>query len=190
MHTVLTLLCILIAYIVFVVFRRLYLSLISPFPGPKLAAATYLYEFYYDIILGGQYIFKVKEMHEKYGPVIRINPGGLHVNDSSFWDVMYTHSSDRNRRDKWSWETWGLAIPASMLGTPLHAVHKIRRNAVNPFFSKQNVRKLEPGIEERVDALMQRLKTCGDKQEVVQMEHVYAAFTNGSFSKDGAEILC
>lgn len=40
---------------------------LSPIPGPKLAAATYLPEFYYDVICVGKYTTKIREMHEKYG---------------------------------------------------------------------------------------------------------------------------
>jgi hypothetical protein len=25
------------------------------------------YEFYYDVVLGGQYTFKIKELHQQYG---------------------------------------------------------------------------------------------------------------------------
>ncbi|KAJ4350345.1 uncharacterized protein N0V89_008966 [Didymosphaeria variabile] len=178
MHLILPLLGAFLAYNIYLVYYRLYLSPIAHFPGPKLAAATYWYEFYYDIILGGKYIWKVKEWHGKYGPVIRINPGGLHVADPTFWDVAYTHSTDRNRRDKCTWETWGIAIPTSMLGTAPHALHKIRRTSINPFFSKQNVRKLEPGIEERVQALVRKFKEKGDGGEVVQMAYAYSAFAN------------
>lgn len=179
MHLILSILGLCLAYVVYIVIWRTYLSPIAHFPGPKLARVTYLYEFYYDIILGGKYIWKIREMHIKYGPVVRINPGGLHVADPTFWDVMYTHSTERNRRDKWSWETWGIAIPGSLLGTDPHATHKIRRAAINPFFSKQNVRTLEPGIEERVQALVKTLKSRGDSGEIVQMEYAYSALTNG-----------
>lgn len=37
------------------------------FPGPKIAAATYIYEAWYDWILQGRYTNKIKEMHGKYG---------------------------------------------------------------------------------------------------------------------------
>jgi hypothetical protein len=60
-------------YSVVVVIYRLYLSPLSKFPGPKLAAATLLYEAYYDVILGGQYTFKIKELHEQYGELVRSN---------------------------------------------------------------------------------------------------------------------
>lgn len=49
------------------VIYRLYLSPLAKFPGPKLAAATLWYEFYYDVIQEGQYTFKIKELHDKYG---------------------------------------------------------------------------------------------------------------------------
>jgi hypothetical protein len=53
--------------------RSLYQAYFSPlakFPGPKLAAFTFWYEFYHDVVLGGQYVFKIKELHEQYGNVI------------------------------------------------------------------------------------------------------------------------
>jgi len=46
---------------------RLYLSPVAGFPGPKLAALTFWYEFYYDVIKKGQYTFKIKELHQEYG---------------------------------------------------------------------------------------------------------------------------
>jgi hypothetical protein len=35
--------------------------------GPRLAAATLCYEFYYDIICEGRYSWKIRELHEQYG---------------------------------------------------------------------------------------------------------------------------
>lgn len=46
---------------------RVYFSPLSKFPGPKLAAATLWYEFYYNIYQGGMYIWQIQKMHEKYG---------------------------------------------------------------------------------------------------------------------------
>lgn len=36
-------------------------------PGPKLAAASYLPEFYYDTVKFGRYTKRIEKMHEKYG---------------------------------------------------------------------------------------------------------------------------
>lgn len=54
-------------YSIYIVIWRLYFSPIAHFPGPKLAAATFLYELYYELWKGGQYVFKKVELHEKYG---------------------------------------------------------------------------------------------------------------------------
>ena len=55
------------AYCLVGVIYRLYFHPLAKFPGPRLAAATLWYEFFYDCILYGQYTFKIGRMHEKYG---------------------------------------------------------------------------------------------------------------------------
>lgn len=51
------------------VIYRLYFDHLAGFPGPRIAAATGWYEFYHDVIRRGQYIYKIEEMHKKYGIV-------------------------------------------------------------------------------------------------------------------------
>lgn len=46
---------------------RLYLSPIACFPGPKTAALTFWYEFYFDVIKRGSYVWEIQKMHQKYG---------------------------------------------------------------------------------------------------------------------------
>ena len=55
---------------VYAVVTRLYLSPLAKVPGPKLAALSYLYEWYYDIIQQGRFPFKVRSLHEQYGMCI------------------------------------------------------------------------------------------------------------------------
>jgi len=40
---------------------------LAKFPGPRIAAATFLYEAYYDWILEGRYTHEIRAMHKKYG---------------------------------------------------------------------------------------------------------------------------
>lgn len=54
-------------YSCMLVIYRLYLSPLSKFPGPRLAAATLWYEFYYDVIKHGRYTWKLAELHAEYG---------------------------------------------------------------------------------------------------------------------------
>lgn len=58
-------------YTLILVVHRLFVSPLAKFPGPKIAAVTSWYEFYHDYFRRGQYVFKIKEMHDKYGEPIR-----------------------------------------------------------------------------------------------------------------------
>lgn len=54
-------------YVAGLVIYRLYFHPLAGFPGPKLAAATAWYEFYFQYWLDGQYIFETEKMLKKYG---------------------------------------------------------------------------------------------------------------------------
>ena len=56
-----------VVYAVSLILWRLYFSPLSKFPGPKLAAATLWYEFYFDIVKEGKYIWEIERMHKVYG---------------------------------------------------------------------------------------------------------------------------
>ena len=56
-----------VSYSIGLVIYRLFFSPIAGFPGPKLAAVSGWYEFYYDYFLNGKYLFRIEEMHRKYG---------------------------------------------------------------------------------------------------------------------------
>ncbi|EKG14730.1 hypothetical protein MPH_08005 [Macrophomina phaseolina MS6] len=135
--------------------HRLYLSPLASFPGPRLAALTLWYEYYYDGIRGGQYTFKLKELHEQYGPIIRISPHELHVNDPAFIDTLY--ASGGKKRDKYAFYTRQFGLNQAGFGTVAHDHHRLRRAPFNRFFSRPSVAKLEPSIQRVVDKLCAQL---------------------------------
>jgi len=51
----------------------LFLHPLAKFPGPKLAAISRAYEFYYDAILRGQLPFQLQKLHNTYGEFRRIS---------------------------------------------------------------------------------------------------------------------
>lgn len=57
----------LVAYLIGGAIYRLYFSPLARFPGPRLAALTLWYEFYYDVVCKGRYTWEIQKMHEKYG---------------------------------------------------------------------------------------------------------------------------
>ena len=60
----------LLFYSIFLAVYRLYLYPIAKFPGPKLAAWSLWYEFYYDVVCGGQYGKKIAGLHDEYGRIM------------------------------------------------------------------------------------------------------------------------
>ena len=157
--------------------QRLWLSPIAHIPGPKLAALTQLYEFYYDFILDGQYTLKIIELHEQYGPVVRINPWEVHVKAHEFRPELYSGLSRSS--DKSIFLTKHFGAPHNALATINHD-QKLRRAALDPIFSIQSVRNLEPMIEEKANKLVRafaRHAALGDGRPLNVM-YPFSAYSN------------
>jgi len=158
---------------------RLFLHPLARFPGPKLAAVTLWYEGYYDVIQNGQYIFKIAELHKRYGtvllhnslqfgsllassvntdlqpgPIIRISPHELHVIDHSFFEKVYCQEG---RWDKYAWAVDAFGGEGAFILTPNHDLHKARRQPMNSFFSKAKISSKQHIIQEQVSKLSTRL---------------------------------
>ncbi|KAI0503214.1 trichodiene oxygenase [Xylaria bambusicola] len=140
-------------YLAGMIFYRLKLHPLARFPGPKLAAVTRGYEAYYDFVLNGKYTFKIKELHMKYGPIIRISPHELHIHDHDFLNALYNHDSMK----KYAWSYDAHTAKGSTAFTIDHQLHKARRQPLNPFFSKAKVNAHQNMIQMYADKLCRRI---------------------------------
>jgi hypothetical protein len=129
-------------------------------------------------VLGGQYTFHIIHLHEKYGPVIRINPSEIHVSTPEFYDVLYSGAG--RRRHKWHWASRAFGADKSLFATVSHETHRMRRSALNPFFSMTKVRNLESVIQERVDAFLRRIAEFGNDGGILRLDAACAAYTAGT----------
>ncbi|KAL4895476.1 cytochrome P450 [Aspergillus ambiguus] len=152
---------------------RLYFHPLSNFPGPKLAAISHAYEFYYDGILGGQFMWEIQRMHEKYGPIVRINPRELHIKDPYFFDQIYT--SKKQEKDPYFVRLF--TVPLAAVSTIDHSHHRLRRETLNPFFSKRAVLGLEHIIHDKVEKVRVALRRAYKNKTVVSLDGIFAALT-------------
>lgn len=72
-------------------------------------------------------------------------------------------------------------MPNSTFATTQHAVHRRRRAALNPYFSKMSVGRLQPVVDERVQKVMERLRGRGNDGKVVNVAEMASAFSTGEF---------
>lgn len=150
------------------------------FPAFQKLIHNLRYEFYYDVFpYSGQYTFKLREFHEKYGPIVRINPYELHINDATYYNTIYAAGGSGEKRDKWQWYSKIFGAPGSMFETPGHDLHRARREPLGRYFSLASVRRLQPVIQERVNKLIGRFRESINSGEVFKIHAAFAAFTNG-----------
>ncbi|KAK8080848.1 hypothetical protein PG997_008666 [Apiospora hydei] len=133
---------------------------LSSIPGPRLAGATYLPEFYYDAVKFGTYTKRIQRLHEAYGPIVRISPNEVHCNDPAFSDEIY--ASAGRRRDKPLHQIRGSgAVSGAIFSTAGHELHRVRRNAFAKFFSRAQVAKLEGKVQRLVQTLCDKMMSAG-----------------------------
>lgn len=107
---------------------------------------------------------------------MRVRPDALHCNDPEFIDVLYTQSP-KHRRERYKTVIDPMNAPGSILATKDHDMHRKRRSILNPFFSKQNVRRLEPILNDTLETLLRRMDTWAAKGEPVRMSVPFRAAT-------------
>ncbi|KAJ5653763.1 Benzoate 4-monooxygenase cytochrome P450 [Penicillium lividum] len=158
-----------------IVVYRLYAHPLSGFPGPKLAAATFFYEFYYDIVKNGMYLWEIERMHEKYGPIVRINPRELHIKDPYYYEDIHASGARKRNRDPKYAVSFG--APYSLVGTIDHDHHRLRRSFIQNYFSKRSVTSLTPYIWAKVDQLLNRFENAYNDSTVLHLQLDFASLT-------------
>ncbi|KAI0454917.1 putative cytochrome P450 [Xylaria acuta] len=117
------------------------------FPGPSVAAASRLYEFY-------------------YGPIIRINPSEIVINDPGFYNEGYVTANAR-RTTIW---------PRSHMMTEDHDLHRRHRKPLEPFFSRLGITRVEEKIVSEAKDLNDRLERLKGLESIICLNHVLSAF--------------
>ncbi|KAI9038140.1 cytochrome P450 [Aspergillus affinis] len=161
-------------------FYRLYLSPLAKFPGPRLAAVTGLYETYYDIVQDGQFVWQIERLHQQYGPIVRIKPSELHVQDPDYYNTLYSGPTSKRNKDAWfSYLGW----PQSIFSTEGHTLHRVRRSVLGQFFTRRAILDLEPVIQANIQALSHHFRQAESTHGSLELHAAFLCFASDTISQ-------
>lgn len=115
------------------------------------------------------------------GPIVRINPYEIHINDPEYIDEVYPGGSRRTM--KWDWSAKLFASQSAGFSTPGHELHRIRRGSLSSFFSTGSVKELEPVVQSVVDKMVLRLQALQGSGTNVNVIHLYSCLTGDIISQ-------
>ncbi|KAL8963878.1 MAG: hypothetical protein Q9183_004881, partial [Haloplaca sp. 2 TL-2023] len=89
-----------------------------------------------------------------------------------YYDELYVGQSKR-KSDRYGWSIRGFGPLLSTFATVEHDLHRIRRGAVSPYFSKSSVQQLEPCVRAMIDKLISRFNKLKGTGAVVNLTEVF-----------------
>jgi len=109
------------------------------------------------------------------GSIIRINPDELHIQDSDFYDELYSRSA---RRDKYEFDAGRFGNNTSIFTTSNHYLHSLRRSVLNPMFSKRSIVDFQPVIREKLEILCDKIAKYaeGDGKQILCLNYAWSAW--------------
>lgn len=145
------LLSLIVLYHVLTALYNITLHPLAKVPGSKLAGMTRLYQTYWCYGNGRSlYYRKVQQMHERYGPIVRVNPNEVSLRDPKDFEKVYTIRS-RYPKDPLFYRTMG--VLKGMFGRTDNETHRKLRQPWAGYFSKNSIAVLEGLIHKKVDLL-------------------------------------
>ncbi|CEJ56540.1 Putative CND5p [Penicillium brasilianum] len=143
-------------------------------PGPKLAALTGWYEFYFDVVDNGTLVKHLPRIHQKYqSPVIRISPYHVHVNDPEFYHVVYRAGTDYLKAPYFY---KGLGNPESLISILDPAKHRIFRNTIAPLFSPASIDSFAPRIHQLIQKTAGKIAEELETRQPISIQHLFRCF--------------
>ncbi|EEB90166.1 hypothetical protein MPER_11666, partial [Moniliophthora perniciosa FA553] len=122
---------------------------LTHFSGPALAKRTWLYRFYYDVIVGGGWLSQLERLHKVYGPVVRVGPKELHFADPAAYADIYS-SPAKLPKDLGLYEVFQFGLPPDLFTKEDPKAHAVIKSRLVSFFSRQAILKLEHAIQEQL----------------------------------------
>ncbi|KAK4113198.1 cytochrome P450 [Canariomyces notabilis] len=169
----------LLVYWTGLIIYRLTLHPLARFPGPFLCRISDLQQCYYEAILNGKFIEQLPKYHRKYGPIVRINPNEVHIDDPAVFHEIYKQNTPFTKDPK----SYGLGVSQAMAFTSPVEKHRVKRQALDPAFSKRRVNMMEDGLYEELEKVFDRIDGYEKRDEEVPISELYYCYTGDIISR-------
>ena len=148
-------------YVVIIAVYNLYFHPLASYPGPLLARASRLW--YIKSLLQGTIHSDVRDLHARFGDVVRIAPDELAYAHLDAWKDIYGHRVGKKEIPKDPLFYHNTASgPLSVLAAP-GARHGELRRLLSHGFSERALRDQEPVILSYLDLLIANLRTSSER---------------------------
>ncbi|KAK4634224.1 Averantin hydroxylase [Fulvia fulva] len=151
------------------VIYSIFLHPLRSYPGPllwRLSKIPYDYHSFH-----GTLPSTLKNLHQTYGPVVRIGPTRLSYTDGRVWKEVWAA-----RNPEWPKDTRGIKLPPngsySILNAPTD-IHARYRRLLAHAFSEKGLKDQQPRIQEYVELLVDRLEEKAQSGEATDIVDWY-----------------
>ncbi|OIW25652.1 cytochrome P450 [Coniochaeta ligniaria NRRL 30616] len=156
---------------------RLTFHPLAKIPGPRLAAVTDYWRWYYE--MKGVLPFKLKQLQAEcnWPLIFRVGPNHVVVHDPTQYDVIYRVNSqflkDRGFYEKWaSGRNGGTTVTACD-----KQKHSARRKETMAQLSKQKVQALHPLVSEKLARVLGHVQQLSDSRRPVNVFYAWRCMT-------------
>jgi benzoate 4-monooxygenase len=126
-------------------------SALRDIPGPLLARFSDLWLF--STARRGKRFFLVHEAHKKYGPVMRIAPNHISINNDEAIQAIYGHGNGFLKADFYD---AFVSIRRGLFNTRSRAEHSRKRKIVSNTFSAKSIGQFEPYIHHNLELFVKK----------------------------------
>ncbi|KAL4998431.1 cytochrome P450 [Aspergillus recurvatus] len=154
----------------YVVYMRHFHPL-SQYPGPLFASLSNTYKAYHVYKLTIHE--KLLELHNTYGPIVRIGPNHLHTWEGDAIAPIYKGGRSMGKSEFYDAFT---AFRPNLFGGRDEDTHALRRRQLSHGFAQVSVQQLEPLIEGQMAILISKLHHYAQTGEAFDLKHALSLY--------------
>ncbi|KAK0103829.1 hypothetical protein ONS95_005828 [Cadophora gregata] len=163
-----------LALIAFQVVYNLFLHPLRSIPGPRMAAATWLWLFKYE--LSGHCHEAFMKLHESYGPLIRVSPGEVSINDIEVYNNVIYAQNTKFMKAQYFYQAFDTP-GGSVFSQRDKQEHAAEKRLMSHAFSRSNILGLQNLLYDHTRLWISQLKQFAEANKPIPLWHATQCLT-------------